>query len=332
MATEGFSKIRNGLKEHIEAGELCPTDLGVYLFLHLYCDYSTGIYKGTALGIAYRMGDAALKDLIKHSLSRLRNLKFINYRFGNGQRGGYSILINKFEPTFGALSGMRLNAWKHEDKVVPEYEPLPGQTPGRTPSGIPVASQSRPGGVPVASPTPDLQTVKTERPEGVHTSSDETGDDDAAMLPSVPTEGGTGKTEPVEPVTLAPLVSLPSQDESAPVTPTTYAANPQSSVAPTEGLIDIRQWNTQAFEVPAERLRNCLIYVLDTDENGHPYYNNDYYRKNPPTVASMGREKFIRLLDQNTPVGWTPDRAEKKPEPKKTEGLLNYKLDKPNFD
>ena len=72
--------------------------------------------------------------------------------------------------------------------------------------------------------------------------------------------------------------------------------------------------------------------MLDTDENGHHYYNNDYYRRNPPTVASMDREKFVRLLDQNTPQGWTPERTEKKPESTKTEGLLNYKLDKPNFD
>ena len=108
MGNEGFSKIRNGLKEHIEAGKLCPTDLGVYLFLHLYCDYSTGIYKGTALGIAYRMGDAAHKSTINKSLARLKKIKFINYREGNGKRGGYRILLDKFEPTFGELRGLTL--------------------------------------------------------------------------------------------------------------------------------------------------------------------------------------------------------------------------------
>src|ERR1035441_2955067 len=223
MATEGFSKIRNGLRDHIKAGELCPTDLGVYLYLHMSCDYATGIYTGTALGIAYGFGDVSLKDKVKHTLNRLRKSRFINYRSGNGKRKGYAILIDKYEPTYGARSGQRLNAWKHVDSVIPEYEPMPGDSPGQTPGGLPVASQSRPGRVPVGSPIPDLQTSQTGKQEYVHTSSDGPGDDDAATLPSVPTEGGTGKTEPGEPaesVTLAPLVPLPSQGESVPVTPT----------------------------------------------------------------------------------------------------------------
>jgi hypothetical protein len=214
MATEGFSKIRNGLRDHIKAGELCPTDLGVYLFLHMSCDYATGIYTGTALGIAYGFGDVSLKDKIKHSLNRLRKSRFINYRSGNGKRKGYSILIDKYEPTYGARSGQRLNAWKHVDNAIPEYEPVPGDCPGRTPGGVPVAPQSHPGGVPVGSPITDLQTCQTERQEDIHTSSYGTDDDDVATLPSVPTDDGTGKKEPVDPVTLATLVPLRPQDES----------------------------------------------------------------------------------------------------------------------
>ena len=329
MATEGFSKIRNGLKEHIEAGKLCPADLGLYTFLHLYCDYSTGIYKGTALGIAFRMGDASYKGTVSKSLARLKKIKFINYRKGNGKRGGYRILLDKFEPTFGELRGRRLNAWKADANGNPIYDAGTVEEQSRYGEGT-VEERSRKSQGRVEERIPDLQTIQTGKQEYVHTSSDGPGDDDAATLPSVPTEGGTGKTEPGEPaesVTLAPLVPLPSQGESVPVTPTPHAATPQTSVAPTEEqqMTDIREWNTPAFGVFPERLRNCIIYVLD-------HYKNDYYRKNPPTVASMGREKFIRLLDQNTPVGWTPEWAEKNTEPKETKGLLNYKLDKPNFD
>jgi hypothetical protein len=284
MATEGFAQIRNGLKEHIEAGKLCPTDLGVYTFLHLYCDYSTGIYKGTALGIAYRMGDATHKSTINKSLARLKKIRFINFRAGNGKRGGYEILIDKFEPTFGELRGCRLNAWKVCSNGRPLYEAGTVVEGSRHGEGTAEARSGHGQGT-VVERIPYIQTIQTEIPTDLHTSSDGSGDDDAATLPSVPMEGGTGKTEPV---TLAPLVSLPSQDESVPVT--------------SEGLTDIRQWNTQAFGVSAERLRNCLTFVLD-------FYENDYYRRNPPTVASMGREKFIRLLDQNTPVGWTPEKT-----------------------
>jgi hypothetical protein len=120
--SNGFAKIRNGLREHIKQGKLHPTDLGVYLYLHLSCDWSTGIYHGTAEGIAYGFSDSSLKNMIQKSLNRLRDKKYINYPRGTGKRKAYNILIDKFEPSGGARSGLRLNAWKHGDKCVPEYE------------------------------------------------------------------------------------------------------------------------------------------------------------------------------------------------------------------
>jgi hypothetical protein len=298
MANEGFAQIRNGLKEHIEAGKLCPTDLGVYTFLHMYCDYATGIYTGTALGIAFRFGDASFKGMVNKSLARLKKIKFINFRAGNGKRGGYRILLDKFEPTFGELRGSRLNAWKTDVNGNPIYDAGTVEERSRDGEGT-VEGRLRKSQGRVRERVPYIQTIQTGKPTDLHTSSDIPGDDDdAATLPSVPTEGGTGKTNLVEPVTLAPLVPLSFQDESAPVTPTPYAAIPPMSVAHTEELADIRLWNTPAFGVSAERLRNCLNYVLD-------YYENNYYRKNPPTVASMGRERFVVGLNEHTPIGWT---------------------------
>jgi len=120
---EGFAPIRNGLREHIKAGKLHPTDLGVYLYLQLECNWATGIYHGTALGIAFGFDDSGLKKQVQTSLQRLRKARFINYREGNGTRGGYDILIHKFRPRSGKLFGMQLDAWEHGDKSVPEYVP-----------------------------------------------------------------------------------------------------------------------------------------------------------------------------------------------------------------
>jgi hypothetical protein len=122
MSENGFAKIRNGIRHHIKQGKLHPTDLGVYLYLHLECDWTAGIYHGTALGIAHGFDDAKLKNMIQKSLHRLREAGYINYREGKGQRRGYDILIDKFEPSFGARCGLRLNAWKHGEKIVPDYE------------------------------------------------------------------------------------------------------------------------------------------------------------------------------------------------------------------
>jgi hypothetical protein len=89
----------------------------------------------------------------------------------------------------------------------------------------------------------------------------------------------------------------------------------------------MRLWpvNEERFGIDGTRLRNCLIHVLD-------HRKDTWYRDNPPTVESMSHENFVRKLNRDTLPGWTPGWSQKNTEPKKTEGLLNYKLDKPNFD
>jgi hypothetical protein len=122
VSEQGFAKIRNGLREHIKKGKLTPQDLGVYLYFHLECNWSTGIYHGSALGIAYGFDNPELKRHIQRSLARLRENCYINFKKGDGSHKGYDILIDKFEPSAGKLSGKRLNAWKNGDKVIPVWE------------------------------------------------------------------------------------------------------------------------------------------------------------------------------------------------------------------
>jgi hypothetical protein len=130
---DGFARLRNGLREHIKQGKISPQDLGIYLYLHYECNWATGIYHGSALGIAYGFDNPRLKQSIQRSLTRLRENKYINYRKGDGTHKGYNILINKFEPQGGKLSNKRLNAWKNGSKCVPFYEEkTDGDTDGDT--------------------------------------------------------------------------------------------------------------------------------------------------------------------------------------------------------
>jgi hypothetical protein len=71
---------------------------------------------------------------------------------------------------------------------------------------------------------------------------------------------------------------------------------------PTPVLAHIPDWNQDTFGIPAERLRNCLTYVLD-------YRKDDWYRVSGITLASMNRERFVLKLDRDTPPGWTPEKA-----------------------
>jgi hypothetical protein len=118
---KGFALLRNGLLEHIEAGKLCPTDLGVYLYLLLTCNYRTGIAHTCALGIAHGFGDVSQRPLAGKALARLKKIGFINYPKGSGVRGNYDILIDKYEPKDGVWLGYRLNAWECEGNPIPKY-------------------------------------------------------------------------------------------------------------------------------------------------------------------------------------------------------------------
>jgi hypothetical protein len=149
---ENFVAIRNGLFEHIAAGKLAPFDLGIYVFLIAKADWGTGIYLGCALTIAFQFGDAKIKEHVQKSLRRLRDRQYINYRNGDGKRGAYPILINKYEPTVGELCGTRLDAWKNGDLVRPEY--------GSKNSGGTVVAQSRNSGGTVVAPIQDLKTLQ----------------------------------------------------------------------------------------------------------------------------------------------------------------------------
>ncbi len=84
---------------------------------------------------------------------------------------------------------------------------------------------------------------------------------------------------------------------------------PQVAAAPRQELADIREWSHDRFGVSGTRLRNCILFHLDHNKN-------DWYRQNPPTMASMEREKFVTKLDKDTPVGWTPETHNQKPEEK----------------
>lgn len=121
--SEGFAKIRNGLKDHIDQGKMSATDIGVYTFLHLYCTWKTGIWFGNALNIASKT--LSSRRSISDSLHRLRQRGYINYASTRGKRGSYYVLIHKFEPQYGPWGGYRLNAWKYTDKVEADYEKIP---------------------------------------------------------------------------------------------------------------------------------------------------------------------------------------------------------------
>lgn len=115
---EGFIQIRNGIKKHLDRGVLGLVDLAVYVQIHLQCDYSTGIWHGSAAKIAATTPRGADERAIRRSLEHLDEIGFIKRFNVQGKRGNYPVIINKYVPQSGAVMGKRLNAeattdWRH---------------------------------------------------------------------------------------------------------------------------------------------------------------------------------------------------------------------------
>ena len=120
--SEGFTKLPDTVRRAVGRRIKDPFDLGVYAHLKMEAAWSTGIYHGNALDIAYRFGNLKLYPKIKRSIFRLRKSCLINYRVTAGKRGDYDVLIDGFQVTFGGLKGKYLNAWSHSSLAKPEYE------------------------------------------------------------------------------------------------------------------------------------------------------------------------------------------------------------------
>lgn len=137
MREGGFIRLRTGIFDHVASGKMTPYDFAVYLTLHRWARWHTGICITTAASLASNWGAWGStvasetdteeqtanrkKRTIQNCLKRLRERGYIKYREGDGKRGSYAILIDKYEPSIGALVGWTLDASATEDFENPVY-------------------------------------------------------------------------------------------------------------------------------------------------------------------------------------------------------------------
>lgn len=92
---EGHIRLRRGLLEHIDTGKMNGDMLGVYIYLHLGCDYTTGIvWTTSAPYISFKLKKPV--KLVQRILQNLAKKKYIK-RFGHrGHVSFYQVLINRY--------------------------------------------------------------------------------------------------------------------------------------------------------------------------------------------------------------------------------------------
>ena len=93
--SEGYIKLRRGIIEHIHQGKVTKLEGGVYLHLHLYVDYKTGVIWFTCGEYIARYAPFSAFQCRK-AIKGLEEKGYIK-RFFNGKGKPYDILINKYE-------------------------------------------------------------------------------------------------------------------------------------------------------------------------------------------------------------------------------------------
>jgi len=118
-----FTAIRNGIKEHIEAGQFSDRELGVYLFLHLWARWDCGIIWTTAASIkgTFKNKEVKLRS-VQNSMNRLRKKEYIDYKPGDGSGWVYPVLIVKALCTDGVLKGCRTLGFHGVEKEYVVYD------------------------------------------------------------------------------------------------------------------------------------------------------------------------------------------------------------------
>jgi len=114
LYADGFLAIRNGLFDHLNQGLLPPNELAVYLLILHQCDWSSGLWNGTAYRIEFGLGKTISIPQIQRAIRALEKKKYVKSYHKKGYRGNYFIAIHKYCVSVGDLRGKYLNALKSE--------------------------------------------------------------------------------------------------------------------------------------------------------------------------------------------------------------------------
>jgi hypothetical protein len=119
----GYTQKRRGAVEHLRDGRFTLLEYGAHDLILALADKATGIWWGSAKALAAICGAGDITDRqARHLLESLEKKRYVRRFPKRRGHGNYPVLVNKFEVTFGAYRGMRLNAEKSTDWRSPVYE------------------------------------------------------------------------------------------------------------------------------------------------------------------------------------------------------------------
>jgi len=116
----GFAQIRRGILDHLRAARLTLMEFAAYVVVIILADKATGIWRGSAKALAVEV--CVSERQARHLLESLERKSYVKRFATRRKRGNYPVLVARYEVTFGAYKGMRLNAERTTDWRNPVYE------------------------------------------------------------------------------------------------------------------------------------------------------------------------------------------------------------------
>jgi hypothetical protein len=119
---DGFTKIRNGIDDHLRDGTISLFESAVFVQMLRQAQYDTGLWFGNAERL---LADAPRNTTLQDCRNALKHLSQLGWIKGwrRGHEGATVVyLIDRFECTEGAAKGMRLNLEKTKTWKKPFYE------------------------------------------------------------------------------------------------------------------------------------------------------------------------------------------------------------------
>ena len=98
-----FAAIRKGLVEHVRGGRLNATQRGVYVWLHLLADHTTGTVRTNATVLANELRIHAVA--VRRHLAALRRSGYLRYAPTRGAAQLFEIAIEKYDRHFDGETG-----------------------------------------------------------------------------------------------------------------------------------------------------------------------------------------------------------------------------------
>ena len=119
----GYIQKRRGILDHLRDGRLTLLELGAHDVIILLADKATGMWVGSAKALSANCGAGDITDRqARHLLESLEIKGYIRRFPKRRSHANYPILVNRYLVTFGAYSGMTLNASATSDWRKPVYE------------------------------------------------------------------------------------------------------------------------------------------------------------------------------------------------------------------